>query len=525
VFYAGHGVQVDGENFLVPVDARIQREADIAIETVRLADLMSALAAVPSKMRIVILDACRNNPFAPTKQARGLAIVDAPTGSIVAYSTAPGTEATDGAGANSPYTAAFLEVAKQPKLQIEQLFKQVRLKVHQATNGQQTPWESSSLTSDFWFLPVGEAPPLAVMAALPDAPAASRLPQQRPPSAPPAAAATEVPPPPARPSVAAVPQAAAGAASPPRVAQIAAIRTLPPDQAYDLAVEQDSVEAYEEFLLIYPSDPRAEWVRTSLALRVDAIAWRYVSVVNTPAAYEAYLSRYPGGTYADEAGRLKLRPRMRIIDSIIAPRVVVVPPAPRIALPLIQTRRPPGVPIVLPAVLSRPVPAAGLAPTQRLPAVNPAGASRMNAVSPAPGQLPRPALPPLPGPPHQNVVNTVPAQNLVPPNKSQNPNAPSAMPLRPSATNAVPGTGARPQNPLPAPPGPLRQNNALTVPSQGVAPPYRPPGPPVANVAPQIKPAQPITRPVNSALRQPQRAQVAPKPPAPAKCAAKECKR
>src|SRR6266852_241720 len=90
VFYAGHGLQVDGDNYLVPVDARILRESDVPLQTVRLADLMNALAAVPSKARIVILDACRNNPFSPGKQTRGLAIVDAPPGSIVAYSTAPG---------------------------------------------------------------------------------------------------------------------------------------------------------------------------------------------------------------------------------------------------------------------------------------------------------------------------------------------------------------------------------------------------------------------------------------------------
>src|SRR5262249_29188629 len=169
----------------------------------------SALAAAPSKMRIVILDACRNNPFATTKQTRGLAIVDAPTGSIVAYSTAPGTEATDGAGAHSPYTAAFIEVAQQPRLQIEQLFKQVRLKVHEATKGQQTPWESSSLTSDFWFLPTDEAPAPAVVASVPAATTAR---------------------PPARPSRPTAPQVATVRSQAPAVADQAAqgSQTAPP---------------------------------------------------------------------------------------------------------------------------------------------------------------------------------------------------------------------------------------------------------------------------------------------------------
>ena len=103
VFYAGHGLQVDGDNYLVPVDARILREADVPLQTVRLADLMNALAAVPSKARIVMLDACRNNPFSEINKVtgRGLAIVDAPPGSFVSYSTSPGTEALDGEGISS----------------------------------------------------------------------------------------------------------------------------------------------------------------------------------------------------------------------------------------------------------------------------------------------------------------------------------------------------------------------------------------------------------------------------------------
>ena len=100
----------------------------------------------------MLLDACRNNPFPGVNDAgRGLAIVDAPNGSIVGYSTAPGTEALDGSGEHSPYTQAFLNVAREPNLPIEQLFKRVRLDVNSTTAGKQIPWESSSLTSDFYF--------------------------------------------------------------------------------------------------------------------------------------------------------------------------------------------------------------------------------------------------------------------------------------------------------------------------------------------------------------------------------------
>ena len=104
VYYAGHGVQIDGENFLVPVDVRISREADVPLQAFRLADLMNTLSSVPSAMRIVMLDACRNNPFSEINKTagRGLAIVDAPVGSIVSYSTSPGAEAEDGTARTVP---------------------------------------------------------------------------------------------------------------------------------------------------------------------------------------------------------------------------------------------------------------------------------------------------------------------------------------------------------------------------------------------------------------------------------------
>src|ERR1700757_2189371 len=152
VYYAGHGVQLAGENYLVPVDAKVSSQTELVNNSVRLVDVMSTLETIPSRMRIVILDACRNNPFPNVNDAsRGLAIVDAPNGSIVGYSTAPGAEALDGAGGHSPYTAAFLRDAHEPNVPIEQLFKRVRLDVTHSTEGAQTPWESSSLTSDFYF--------------------------------------------------------------------------------------------------------------------------------------------------------------------------------------------------------------------------------------------------------------------------------------------------------------------------------------------------------------------------------------
>src|SRR3954467_10603070 len=127
VFYAGHGLQIDGENYLVPIDVDPKREADIPLQAVRLNDLLNTLGALPTRMRIIMLDACRNNPFPALNQTagHGLAIVDTKAGapgSFISYSTSPGAEAEDGAGADSPYTTAVLSVAKQPNLPIEEAF-------------------------------------------------------------------------------------------------------------------------------------------------------------------------------------------------------------------------------------------------------------------------------------------------------------------------------------------------------------------------------------------------------------------
>src|ERR1700730_4438396 len=157
VFYAGHGLQIDGENYLVPVDVDPKREADIPLQAVRLNDLMNTLGALPTRMRIYLLDACRNNPFPALNGTvgHGLAIVDTKAGapgSFISYSTSPGAEAEDGNGADSPYTTALLSVAKEPNLPIEEAMKRVRVEVSQATDGRQIPWESSSLTTDFKFI-------------------------------------------------------------------------------------------------------------------------------------------------------------------------------------------------------------------------------------------------------------------------------------------------------------------------------------------------------------------------------------
>jgi hypothetical protein len=153
-FYAGHGAQVNGENYLVPIDAKITREEDIDIEAVALNRVLSRLDAANNRMNFVILDACRDNPFAKKFRGgeRGLALASAPEGTFISYATAPGAVAADGAGSNSPFSAALARNLITRGLRVEDVFKAVRREVKQVTQGRQTPWESSSLDADFWFV-------------------------------------------------------------------------------------------------------------------------------------------------------------------------------------------------------------------------------------------------------------------------------------------------------------------------------------------------------------------------------------
>lgn len=262
VYYAGHGVQLAGENYLVPVDAKVSSPTELVNNSVRLVDVMSTLEAIPSRMRIVILDACRNNPFPNVNDAgRGLAIVDAPNGSIVGYSTAPGAEALDGTGGHSPYTQAFLNVAREPNVPIEQLFKRVRLAVNQTTSGAQIPWESSSLTSDFTFF--GDT-----------AVAASRAPVNAP------------------------------------VVQMASnLPSRSTRQAYDYVVSEGRPEYYQEFIQMYPHDPLCDHIRWLLNNLLISQAWHKAVLANSPLAYKSFYDSYGNSPYAQVALKLQAEPK------------------------------------------------------------------------------------------------------------------------------------------------------------------------------------------------------------------------
>ncbi|MGI9411902.1 MAG: caspase family protein, partial [Hyphomicrobiaceae bacterium] len=162
-YYAGHGTQVKGVNYLLPVDADIEDESQVDSEAVSASGLMAQLEGVGNKMNLVILDSCRNNPFKRgyRAQVRGLAPMHAPPSTLVGYSTQPGNVAYDGGNGYSPYAIALHRAIRQTGQTVEQAFKQARAEVNEATDGKQIPWEESSLFVDFYFFKDAPSEPIA----------------------------------------------------------------------------------------------------------------------------------------------------------------------------------------------------------------------------------------------------------------------------------------------------------------------------------------------------------------------------
>jgi hypothetical protein len=155
-YYAGHGLEVNGVNYLVPIKARIQREGDVEIEAVDAGLVLRQMEDAGSRVNFVILDACRNNPLSRgwrSKTQGGLAGMEAPMGSLIAFATSPKSVSMDGEGENSPYTQALAKAIQEPGLAAEAVFRQVRVRVLEVTREQQRPWESTSLTGAFYFVP------------------------------------------------------------------------------------------------------------------------------------------------------------------------------------------------------------------------------------------------------------------------------------------------------------------------------------------------------------------------------------
>jgi formylglycine-generating enzyme required for sulfatase activity len=160
-YYAGHGVQVRGNNYLVPLGARIAAETEVEDEALDVNRMLRVMEDSRSRISVVVLDACRDNPFARAFRgpARGLALMPAPTGSFIAFATSPGAVAADGTGRNGFFTGELLQAMRTPGLDIVDVFRRVIGRVRERTNGRQVPWTLSSLDGYFYFsLPQGAAP-------------------------------------------------------------------------------------------------------------------------------------------------------------------------------------------------------------------------------------------------------------------------------------------------------------------------------------------------------------------------------
>ncbi|QEL22722.1 hypothetical protein FQV39_09205 [Bosea sp. F3-2] len=254
VYYAGHGLQFEGENYLVPVDARIARDADVPLAAIRLTDLVKPLATLPLKARIVVLDAARANPFARSGQplAGGLALMQPDPGSLIAFNAAPGTVAPEGKD-YSAYATALSEMIKEGGLPLDDLFERVRLRTSELTGGAEIPWHVSKVQAPFLFFERTDAA----------SPAQTRFLDLR-----------DKP-----------------------------VRDFDARDAYLAALTRDTMRGYEDFLAAYPGDPLAKRVRAILAARREAIVWRESAVADTPEAYWSYLRRYPRGPHAGDAHR------------------------------------------------------------------------------------------------------------------------------------------------------------------------------------------------------------------------------
>jgi hypothetical protein len=314
VYFGGYGAQFDGENYLVPVDARIGRYADVPSQAFRLNDLVRELAELPVAARLIVLDASRDHGFGrDTKEAvpPGLALMDAPAGMLIAYAAAPGAVSGEIEGPYSLYSGTLVSLMRQPGLDIEQILKATRLQVNKVSSGAQTPWSSSTLAVGLMLFeaPQVGAPEPAPQAAAPQAAAPqaatprTAAPAAAPPPAPLAAVTEPTPPPP-------VPIPPLGRS----LASVDELRRLSADEAYARVVETDTLRDYQWFVEVYPTYQLAAQIWVIIETRREAILWRRTVTRNSAHAYWNYLKRYPNGPHGDEA-----RMRLGLLAAAVAP--------------------------------------------------------------------------------------------------------------------------------------------------------------------------------------------------------------
>jgi uncharacterized caspase-like protein len=259
VYFAGYALQLEGENYLVPIDADITTAPEIPLRALRLSELTHALAALRLKATFLILDAARASPFSLSGQppASGLAWVEPETNMLIAFSATPGTVSPDVREGYGPYAKALAEMIREGGLTLTNLFDRVRLRVNELTKGAQVPWDTSKIETKFTFF-------------------------ARAPGAPPRADS---------------PEHTAWMRSQP-------MRSLGAHDAYMVALTRDTFDGYADFLADYWHDPMTKRVRALLAARREAITWLRTYQANVPDAYWTYMERYPNGSHVADAARL-----------------------------------------------------------------------------------------------------------------------------------------------------------------------------------------------------------------------------
>ncbi|HET9018211.1 MAG TPA: caspase family protein, partial [Acetobacteraceae bacterium] len=269
IYLSGYVVQLAGENYFIPVDAKMSHDTDIPIEGLRISDYTRQLASIRVKISVVVLDSAGPQPFVEGGNpiAGGLALVEASPNMLIAFNAAPGTVAPPQTGNYGVYAQALAEMIRTGGLSLPDVFDRVRLRVSENSKGAQVPWDDQKIQAQFAFF-------------------------DRAPDAPPVQGSRD---------------------------QVAAIRDRPirdlgAQEAFTAALTRDSFQAYEDFLAAYPTDPLAKRVRAILAARREAITWRRTYLADTPDAYWSYLRRYPEGPHAWDARR-----RLAILSAALEP--------------------------------------------------------------------------------------------------------------------------------------------------------------------------------------------------------------
>ncbi|MBN8945161.1 MAG: caspase family protein [Rhizobiales bacterium] len=254
VYFAGHALQFEGENYLVPVDARIAAASDVPLAAIRLADLTRPLAALAARARIVVLDAGRASSFARSGEglAAGLAPMRSEAASVIAFNASPGTVGAESGAAYGHYATALAEMIKAGGVPLDALFERVRVRVSELTDGAQLTWNVSL---------VGQ--PVMLF------------------------------------------ERTGAAAEPDRFQDLLTrpITSFDVHGAYLAALARDAWPAYREFLAAHPDDPQARRVHAIMAVQREAMTWWQALRTDHPEGYWSYLVRYPRGPHVIEARR------------------------------------------------------------------------------------------------------------------------------------------------------------------------------------------------------------------------------